>query len=312
MAAVVSVVIPVYRSARSLPVLVPRLVETLRSIGRTPEVILVDDNSPDETWEICRKLKEQYPTELKIARLLTNRGQHNAILCGFYLCTGEVVVTMDDDLENPPEEVPKLVEAVDQGYDLAIAEYREETPPNKKAWRAGGSDLVNAVLRRIFHLPPGFHLTSFRAAKAAVVREASRMGGVFPYITAMLLCHSSSQCNVPVRHEPRAFGSSNYNLRRSLSLAGNLLLNYSSLPLAAVGFFAGTAFLASLGLGLWVLGRAIAHNIPVPGWASLMVITTFLHAVVLLSILIFGLYLIRINQQISRTKVRYTISELHE
>ncbi len=308
----VSVVIPVFRSAKSLPLLVPRLIDVLRQTERIPQIILIDDCSPDDTWQVCLDLKKQFPTGLKIARLLTNRGQHNAILCGFYLATGSVVVTMDDDLENPPEEVPKLIAAVERGYDLVIAEYQDDSKSARQAWRAGGSDLINGLLRWIFHLPSDFHLTSFRAANAAVVREASRMGGVFPYITAMLLCHSSNQCNVPVRHEPRAFGRSNYNLRRSLSLAFNLLLNYSSLPLYAIGFFCATTFLASLSMGTLIFITALMERAYIPGWASLMVVTTFLNSVVLLSLLIFGLYLIRINQQLSRTKVRYTISELHE
>src|SRR5437773_6102071 len=117
-----SVVIPVDRSRESLPILLERLERELRAIGRRYEVVLVDDCSPDDTWTVLKNLKEDRPW-LKIAHLLRNAGQHNAILCGFTIAEGEVVVTMDDDLQNPPEEVHKLIAAIDQGYDLAIAAY---------------------------------------------------------------------------------------------------------------------------------------------------------------------------------------------
>ncbi|GAB4245690.1 MAG: glycosyltransferase [Candidatus Methylacidiphilales bacterium] len=309
MAEKLSIVIPTYRSEKSLPILVGELMEVVPMMGYEPEIILVDDRSPDGTWEVCLKLKEKYGPALKIARLLTNRGQHNATLCGFYLSRGSIVVTMDDDLQNPPSELPKLIEKIRSGYDLVIAEYKHE---GRAHWRNWGGGFIDSLLRAIFHLPKGFQLTSFRAAKREVVQEVSQMGQVFPYITAMLLSHSANQCNVAVEHHPRRFGSSNYTLKRSLSLAANLILNYSPLPLVLVGFFCSVAFLVSFVLGVAVLCRALIWGSSVPGWASLMVVTSFFNGVILLSLIIFGMYLIRLYQQVTRSKVRYTVSELHE
>lgn len=106
----ISVVIPVYRSEISLEILAERLMSVFKRMGRNHEIIFIDDCSPDNSWRVLKRIKEIYKNKVKIVRLLVNGGQHNAILCGFSLVTGDVIVTMDDDLQNPPEEIPKLVE----------------------------------------------------------------------------------------------------------------------------------------------------------------------------------------------------------
>jgi polyisoprenyl-phosphate glycosyltransferase len=305
----ISVVIPVYRAEQSLPLLVPRLISTLQSMQRHFEIILVDDSSPDSSWQVLKRLKQQHPSVLRLARLLTNSGQHNAILCGLSLVTGDVVVTMDDDLQNPPEELPKMVAAVDRGFDLAIGAY--DSKKHAGARNAAGR-FIDWLLRRIFHLPRDFQLTSFRAFRRVVADNVCQMGGVFPYITSMVFSHASKYVNVSVRHDPRAFGSSNYTLRRSVKLAVNLILNYSSYPLYAVASLCLFAFVVSAGLGSFIAFRSLIHGSTVPGWASTMVAISFFNALVLLCLLIYGLYLSRINEQISRRRVSYTIEELDE
>jgi glycosyltransferase involved in cell wall biosynthesis len=305
----VSIVIPCYRSGESLPELVERLLKVSAELCRKFEIILVDDRSPDATWETLKSLKAKHGEPLKIIRLLKNAGQHNALLCGMQIATGDVVITMDDDLQNPPEEIPKLLTAVAGGYDLAIGAYEQKY---HSAARNGGGGLVDGVLRTIFKLPPDFQLTSFRAVRREVVENACRMGGVFPYVTAMLLSHAGNQVNVLVRHAPRKFGASNYNLRRSLSLAANLLLNYSSYPLYLIGALCGFAFLLAFAFGGYVLMRTFLSGSTVPGWASTVIIVSFLNALTLLSLVIFGLYLSRLNLQISQSKPRFTISEQHQ
>lgn len=302
----ISVIIPCYCSEQSVPELVQRLLDMGRGAGLTLEIILVDDRSPDGTWSVLKQLKARHGPPLKIIRLLRNSGQHNALLCGMQVATGQVVITMDDDLQNPPEEVPKLVAAIAEGYDLAIGSY--DTKHHSGVRNAGGG-VVDWVLRQVFNLPSDFQLTSFRAARREVVENAARMGGVHPYVTAMLLSHAGNQVNVPVRHAPRKFGRSNYTLRRSLALAANLLLNYSSLPLALVGVLCALAFMVSACLGAFVLGQALWVGTSVPGWASTIVIVSFTNGLTLLCLVIFGFYLSRMHVQISQSKPRFTISE---
>lgn len=305
----ISVVVPVYNSADSLETLVNRLLPALEQLGRSFEIIFVEDCGPDRSWEILKQLKARYPRQLRITRLLRNSGQHNAILCGFSLCRGEVVITMDDDLQNPPEEIPKLVEAIDSGYDLAIGAYDSK---KHSVVRNKSGDLIDSVNRQIFGLPPDFCLTSFRAIRLPVVKNACQMGGVFPYVTSMLLSHTSKYVNVPVRHDPRLTGHSNYNLKRSLLLASNLIFSYSTLPITVVGWLCALAFLFSISFGIMVMVGVMIHGSRVPGWASTMVIVSCFNALILLCLFIFGLYLSRLNQQVSRTRVSFTISELHE
>jgi glycosyltransferase involved in cell wall biosynthesis len=305
----VSVVIPVYRSEESLRILVERLLIVFEKMQQAVEIVLVDDASPDNSWTVLKQLKAEHGKILKIARLLRNRGQHNAILCGLSLTTGEVMVTMDDDLQNPPEEIPKLLEAIEEGYDLVIAAYDSKKHP---AVRNVGGLLIDRTIRRIFGLPDGFQLTSFRATRRTVVDAVLQMSGVFPYITCMLLSNASNHKNAQVRHEPRLFGKSNYHLKQSFYLAANLILSYSSYPLYLVGSLCLIAFMFSILIGARAIFMVLAYGAAVPGWASTVVIVSFFNGLILLCLSIFGLYLLRLHQQITRTRVSYTVSELHD
>jgi polyisoprenyl-phosphate glycosyltransferase len=305
----VSVVVPVYNSAASVRLLIDGLVQVFEPTGRPFEIVLVDDCSPDDAWTVLKRARDDYGPVVKIARLLKNSGQHNAILCGFSLVTGDVVVTMDDDLQNPPEEVLKLVDSIDQGYDLAIGSYAVK---QHGRLRNAGGGVIDSLQRQIFGLPADFQLTSFRAIRRIVVDHVAQMGGVFPYITSMVLSHASKYTNVPVRHEPRRFGRSNYNFRRSFSLAANLIVSYSSYPIYFVAALCSLALLFSLVFGSTVLFRALVAGSTVPGWASTIVIVSFFNALVLACLLIFGIYLSRFNQQLTRRRVNYTIEELHD
>jgi|SRR4051812_38677102 glycosyltransferase involved in cell wall biosynthesis len=303
----ISIVIPAYRSRDSLPILVERIEAVLGRLDREFEIIVIDDCSPDDTWQVLKQLKEGRAS-LRIVRLLKNSGQHNAILCGFSLAKGAVVVTMDDDLQNAPEDIPKLVAAVDEGYDLAIGSYTEKK--HSKTRNLGGS-LVDATQRRIFGLPATFQLTSFRAIDRPVVQNVVAMGGVFPYVTSMLLSHTARYTNVPVQHEARQFGTSNYNLKRSVLLAFNLLLNYSTYPLYFVVALCLLALGCSAVLSTWVAWKSL-NDSTVPGWASTITAISFFNGLILLALVVHSLYLSRLNQQVTRSRVGFTVGELRE
>lgn len=305
----VSVVIPAYRSEASIPLLAEKLHEVLPTICAHPEIIFVDDCSPDGTWEALKRVKQKYGSTVKIIQLLTNSGQHNATLCGLSFATGQVVVTMDDDLQNPPEEIPKLVGAIEEGYDLAIAAYDSK---KHSSFRNAGGRFVDSTLRSIFHLPGNFQLTSFRAAKDVVVMNVCQMGGVFPYVTAMMFSHASRYVNVPVRHDARLLGHSNYTMKRSLLLAANLIFSYSSYPLSVIIGLSTLAFLISMLFGFWTLYRALQYGISVPGWASTVVIVSFFNAITLFCFTVFGVYLSRISQQLTKSKQPFTVRDLQE
>ncbi len=302
----ISVVVPCFKCANSVKELVGRLHALEGAAGLKLELVLVDDCSPDDTWTVMKTVKENTHGNLKIIRLSRNSGQHNALLCGMLASKGDIVVTMDDDLQNPPEEVPQLLAAFTGNTDLVIGAYDKK---QHHALKNLGGDFVDAVLRKLFKLPHEFQLTSFRAVRREVVNSACRMGGDFPYITAMLLSHSVNPKNVRTRHEPRKYGKSNYTLGKSLSLSLNLLLNYSSYPLYCVVALSVFAFLLAVGFGTVILTRTIIWGSSVPGWASTVVIVSLLDGLILLSLVIFGAYLSRLNQIVNQTRPRFIIRE---
>jgi polyisoprenyl-phosphate glycosyltransferase len=304
-----SIVVPVFRGEQSVTELVERIQRLSGGWTGGTELIMVEDCGPDDSWRVLKELKARYPDLLRIVRLQRNSGQHNAILCGFSLVRGEIVVTMDDDLQNPPEEIPKLVGRIGEGYDLVIGAYDGK---RHSLVRNMSGDLVDRIIRMIFRLPGDFQLTSFRAVRRSVVDNVNQMGGVYPYVTTMLLAHTSKCANVPVRHEPRRHGGSNYTLRRSALLAANLILSYSPLPVLAVGALAFAAFVLSLLFAVFVLLRVLFWGSSVQGWASTVLVVSFFNAVNLLCFFIFSLYLSRMNQTLTRSRVGFTIAELHE
>jgi glycosyltransferase involved in cell wall biosynthesis len=305
----VSVVIPVFRSEESLEPLVARLLVTLTGLGQDYEIILVDDASPDNSWSVLKDIKDRNPEGVKIVRLMSNSGQHNAILCGFSLVTGDVVVTMDDDLQNPPEEVPKLLEAIDSGFDLAIGAYEREKQGGFRGW---GGRMVDWVQRRIFGLPPRFQLTSFRALRRSLVDSVRDMGGAYPYVTSMLLSNTSRCTNVAVDHLPREFGTSNYSLKKSFRLTLNLIFSFSSYPIYFIAGLCAFAVLFSLGYGSFVVYNTLVHGTAVPGWASTIIFVSLFNGLILSGLFVFGFYLSRMYQQITRSRTRYHIGEIFD
>lgn len=304
----ISIVVPVYNAESSLPVLVERLHQVMKEHDFSYEAIFVDDGSKDASWDTLLKLREQY-TALKLVRLATNCGQHNALLAGLNQARGKIVITMDDDLQNPPEEIPKLIAPLLQGFDLAIGAYLEKH--HARARNIAGN-MIDGVIRHIFHLPPSFQLTSFRAASAEVVRNACEIAGGYPYITAMLLANSKSCTNVQVTHEKRHFGHSNYTLKRSLVLAMNLLFSYSTYPIWLVLAATLFSFAIAFAFGMYVLIVALIYQRFAPGWASTVVIVSLFSAMTLFCLSIFGLYLMRLSQQILHVKRPYRIKDIHE
>jgi polyisoprenyl-phosphate glycosyltransferase len=302
----ISVVIPVYRGEKALPELVERLAKTLDAMGRSYEVIFVDDRSPDDSWRVLKELKAGGRPWMKLVRLLKNAGQHNALICGLGRATGKVVVTMDDDLQHPPEELPKLVAPIDEGFDLVIGAFENQY---RKGLGSIGGRAVDTALRRIFALPSDFKLTSWRAMRHAVAAQAAQMTGAYPYVTAMVLSHATALKNVDVAFAPRAHGSSNYNFLKSVRLALNLVINYSSYPLYLMAILCAISMLAFVGISGWTLYVSIGSE-TVPGWASTLLTLTFSNAIITTALLVLFMYVARISHQIGRTRVSHTIEQI--
>lgn len=216
-----SVVIPVYNSREMLADLLDRLRGVLEGLNQSYEVILVDDGSTDDSFCYLQKHKDNYP-QLKIIRLAGNFGQQNAVLCGLRFAGGQRVVTLDDDLQHPPEEIPLLLQSLDEGFDLVFGVPRDKKqhPP----YRNLGTLLTDKVLTLFYGKPACLRVSSFRAAGKTVVERAVLGRRGFVYISVLLLQQAKKPVSIPVRHEPRARGKSHYHLCKLLLLLAGLVL----------------------------------------------------------------------------------------
>ena len=284
-----SIVIPVYNGAGSIAELV-RALEELRIEGGH-EIILVNDGSPDDSLDLCRALVDGASVPITLIKLARNYGEHNAIMAGLRHASGAHIITMDDDLQNPPEEVERLlVFAQGSGKEVIYTFYDEKQHP---VWRNLGSRFANRVADFVLEKPRGLYLSSFRCISAFVVREITRYEGPFPYVDGLILQVTHDIGRLMVRHLPRAAGRSNYTLRRLLRLWASMFVNFSVMPLRVstiTGFvLSGLGALA----GAIVIAEALISS-PPAGWASLMAAVLLLSGVQLVILGIVGEYLGRL------------------
>lgn len=300
-----SVVIPVYRSQDSLSRLADRLLPVLESTGLSHEVVLIDDGSPDDSWRVLETIEAANPDRVTTIQLMRNYGQHNALMCGFRHARGRIVVTMDDDLQNPPEEIPKLLRALeDRDLDLVYGGYLAK---RHAGWRNAGSALVNMFYRLTFKTD--VTVTSFRAVRRELLESIFTYNLNFTFIDGLLAWNTRRIGEIPVEHRDRDSGRSGYNIAKLLSLAFNLFTNFSLLPLQLV------SLLGILASGFGFLGAVfyfilfLSSRIVVPGYASIIIAILIIGGVQMLSLGIMGEYIGRMHMNVNR-KPQYVVRKL--
>lgn len=301
-----SVVIPVYNSARTLGQLHARLTATLGALGKSYEVILVDDGSRDDSWSGLEALRAIDPVHVVAVQLMRNYGQHNALMCGLEIARGAHIITMDDDLQNPPEEIPKMLAYI-EGHGLDLV-YGCQNERQHAGWRNLGSAIVWHFYRTVFRNP--VTPTPFRVMRHQLAKSVMFYDLNFTYLDGLLAwCTSRIGC-VEVEHHARAEGKSNYSISKLVVLALNLYTNFSLLPLQIVSGLGLLTACSGFLLGAFYLIQYLVSNILVPGFASTIIAVLILGGVQLLALGVIGEYLGRLHLNVNR-KPQFVVRHRH-
>ncbi|GBE17356.1 undecaprenyl-phosphate 4-deoxy-4-formamido-L-arabinose transferase [bacterium BMS3Abin15] len=297
-----SVVIPVYNSETTLEKLFERLLTALKTVPEDFEVIFVDDGSSDGSWQKLKDLRTK-DNKIKIIQLMRNFGQHNALICGFYFAKGKYIITMDDDLQNPPEEIPKLISKIGEGYDIVYGKYISK---KHSGFRNLGSLLIQCVYKKVFNVQN--MLSSFRIIRGQLIHSILKYEKSYVFIDGLLAWNTRNIGYVQVEHHERTVSKSGYRFKKLLTLSLNMITNFSILPLQ-ISSIMGLLFalLGFMTAGYFLL-KKIIYGIPVEGYTSLIIAITIFAGIQLLTIGLIGEYIGRIHLNINN-KPQYEIRE---
>lgn len=287
----ISIVVPVYRSAKILPELVARLDRVLKPTGRPFELILVNDGSPDDSWRVITRLRAQHGWIHGIS-LLRNFGQHNALLCGIRAARHDVIVTMDDDLQHPPEEIESLLSRLGEDCD---AVYGVPAAEQHGILRDLASQITKFALQSSMGVDTARNVSAFRAFRTQLREGFERYQSPHVSIDVLLTWSTSRFAAVKVRHEPRAEGLSNYTLGKLIKHAFNMITGFSTLPLQVASLIGFGFMLLGFGVLCYVVGIYFWRGTSVPGFPFLASIISIFSGVQLFSLGVIGEYVARIH-----------------
>ncbi len=300
-----SVVIPVYNSAGIVGKTIDRTLNFFKKIEASCELVMVNDGSNDDSWRVLKEKAASHSNVIAI-NLLKNYGQHTANLCGFKHAQGDFIITMDDDLQNPPEEIIHLIEKEKEGHDVVYGKFRIK---RHSFYRRVGSSIIKLINRKIFGQPKNLTVFNFRLLHRDVVNRITQYRSNFPYITGLALMYGMRPADVIVDHHEKAGGASNYSFYNLSKLVLLILFSYSSFPLvflAAVGFLVS---LFSFIIGVYFIVQKLWLGTSVPGWSSIMVLLAFFNGISILILSMIGQYIVRVINHLSSSEP-YHISEI--
>jgi len=298
-----SVVVPVFNSEASLPELLERLMRVMNESGKPFECLFVDDGSKDGSWETLKKLKEDFPEIVTAIRLAKNFGQHSATFCGFNFAKGDFIITLDDDLQCPPEEIPKLIRRMEEtDAELVYGIYGKK---RHSLFRNMGSRTIKKISSLLGRQKDG---SSFRLISSNIIQKLIIHQQNFVFIDEILHWYTDFVAFTVVEHHPRKYSRSMYNTRKIWSLLANIMYYYTSLPLKLMvygGLISSALFLI---LSVIFAAKKIFFNVPL-GYTSLIVAILFSTSLILLSLGVIGEYLSRIYM-VQNKKPLYSIKKV--
>jgi undecaprenyl-phosphate 4-deoxy-4-formamido-L-arabinose transferase len=304
----VSVVIPVYNEQEGLAVLYARLYPALDALKRSYEIVFIDDGSTDRSVALLREQFQRRPDVTRVVVLAGNFGQHNAILAGFAQVRGQYVITLDADLQNPPEEIGNLLAQMDAGHDYVgtVRQMRQDS-----VLRRWPSRLLNVIRERTTSIRITDQGCMLRGYARPVIDAINQCPEVNTFIPALAYLFARAPVEIPVRHEERAAGTSKYSMYKLLRLNFDLMTGFSIVPLQLYSLLGIAIAFASLTLFAILMVQRILYGADVQGVFTLFSIVFFLMGVLLIGVGLLGEYIGRIYAQV-RGRPRYLVQAILE
>lgn len=300
-----SIVIPVYNGALSIAELVEQLHTTLSTLADSFEIIIVEDDGKDNSWSVISSLAAQYPTTLRAMKMSRNYGQHNALLCGLRTATGDIIVTMDDDLQHPPDQIALLLNKLNEGFDVVYGKPQHE---QHGIFRDMASQVTKWVLQNAMGAETAGSISAFRAFRRHITHAFEQYSGPTVNLDVLLTWGTTRFAAIPVRHEPRTLGKSNYTFRKLLAHSLNMMTGFSTMPLRLASILGFVMTLFGILVLIYVIGRYLIEGGSVAGFPFLASIIAIFSGAQLFTIGIIGEYLARMYLR-SMSRPAYLVRE---
>lgn len=300
----ISVLIPILNEQESLPELQERLHNTLEGMGKPYEIIYINDGSTDQTESLLEDFHSRFPG-VKVIEFNRNYGQHMALFAGFHVCQGSIVVTIDGDLQNPPEEIPKLVAKMEEGYEV-VATYRKNRKDS--IFRKLASAIVNRITSRLVGVKLRDYGCMLRAYKQSIIENINRCTESSSFIPALANTFAKNIVEIEVAHEDRKQGKTKYSLFRLLRLNFDLMTSFSLLPVQVIGVLGSIIAVLGLAFATFLMVRRLIVGPELEGTFTLFGILFFFVGVQILALGIIGEYIGRIYMEV-RKRPRYIVKK---
>lgn len=302
----VSFVIPCYNSSGTIGNVVEEINSTMELLNSyVYEIILVNDCSPDNTFNVIKNLalEDEHIISLNLAK---NAGQHAALMAGFHYVSGDIVVCLDDDGQTPADEVEKLIEKIEEGYDVVYASYENKQHSGFRNW---GSTANSKMTEIMLGKPKELYISSYFASKRFIIEEMLHYEGCYPYVIGLVLRTTKNICNVPVHHRQREVGTSGYTIGKLLGLWMNGFTSFSVKPLRLANYLGCFSAICGFLYALVIVIRYFTlHTAPL-GWSSTTALLLILGGIILMVLGMMGEYIGRIYLCINATP-QYVVREL--